>query len=63
MRTPDAFKLVIPLIIALTAQRLVASDNQHSRVKVRAAAIKQFRNGKCLCRAGGYRSTAQLVGL
>jgi len=36
--------LVVPLIVALTAQSAAASERHHARTTARAVAIKQFRD-------------------
>jgi Tfp pilus assembly protein FimT len=44
MRNVILLMLVVPLMTALTAQQVVASEHHHVRAKARAVAIKQFRN-------------------
>ena len=45
--------LVVPLIAALTAQAVAASEYHHTRTKGRAAAIERFRNRNAYA-APGY---------
>jgi hypothetical protein len=60
MRKKSLTVLVVPLLVALTAQAAVASEHHRARTKGRTVAIEQFRNSNAYAVPGDIAAQSDL---